>query len=81
MSYRLIQLIVHNKEGLYLEVYRIQKRYGLFDWIDLIEEEYQDKTTALNRLEEIKKDKTTTHKFKILKVIKWVNRKTKDSYQ
>jgi hypothetical protein len=69
MSYRLIQLISHNKEGVYKEVYRIQKRYGLFDWIDLIEEEY-NKTDGLNRLEEIKKDKTTKHLYKIIKVIK-----------
>jgi hypothetical protein len=70
MSYRLIQLIIHNKEGVYKEVYRIQKQYGLFNWIDLIEEEYNNKTEALNRLEEIKKDKTTKHLYKIIKVIK-----------
>jgi hypothetical protein len=69
MSYRLIQLVSHNKEGNYKEVFRIQKRYGLFDWIDLIDEEYLDKTTALNRLEEIKKTKKTKYLFKTIKVI------------
>jgi len=69
-KYRLIQLIVHNKEGLYLEVYRIQKQYRLFNWIDLINEEYQDKITALNRLEEIQKDKTTKQLFKVIRIIK-----------
>jgi len=69
-KYRLIQLISHNKLGEYKEVYRIQKRYGLFDWIDLIDEESTDKNIMLNRLEEIQKDKTTKHLYKVIRIIK-----------
>jgi hypothetical protein len=69
-KYRLIQLISHNKEGEYKEVYRIQKRYGLFDWIDLIDEEYKTKNEGLNRLEEIQKDKIIKYLFKVIRIIK-----------
>jgi hypothetical protein len=71
-KYRLIQVITHNKKGEYNEKYKIQKNYGKIipDWIELTNEEYENKNEALNRLEEIKKDKTTKYLSKTIKVIK-----------
>lgn len=69
---RLIQTSIYDKQGLYKEEYNIQKNYGKIipDWINIPEENYKDKNQALNRLEELKKDKTTKTQAKTIKVIK-----------